>query len=201
MFPANGSLFAAPPFPPSGPGEPSSPLSAVLRRRYDFPSAYPRSLIGSLPLPTRSSSVRVRLGAPGRSEVSFQARALLCAGHPNLRLARAWTRMGSLRSSGDPSCAFAPFQDPGRTDVPSPLAVTSMLPPLSGQRRLRRWLISGLTRELRHLLSYASRFRCRHVQSSLPAGRLGLYRAGVEPAGSLREVSARVDDHPPLLLS
>src|SRR5215204_3750488 len=37
-----------------------------------------------------------------------------------LRLARAWTRMGSLRSSGDPSRAFAPFQDPGRTDVTSP---------------------------------------------------------------------------------
>jgi hypothetical protein len=81
------------------------------------------------------------------------------------------------------------------------LPAASMLPPLSGRRRLRRWLISGLTRKLRHLLSYASRYRCRHVQSSLPAGWLSLYRAGVEPAGSLREVSARVDDHPPLLLS
>src|SRR5579863_2251821 len=55
VFPADGSLLAAPPFPPSGPGEPGSPLSAVLRRRYDFPFAYPRSLIGSLPQPTRSS--------------------------------------------------------------------------------------------------------------------------------------------------
>ena len=41
------------------------------------------------------------------------------------------------------------------------LPVASMLPPLSGRRRLRRWLISGLTRKLRHLLSYASRPRCR----------------------------------------
>jgi len=40
-------------------------------------------------------------------------------------------------------------------------AAASMLPPLSGRRRLRRWLISGLTRKLRHLLSYASRPRCR----------------------------------------
>src|SRR5215207_3617152 len=30
VFPANGSLRVAPPFPPSGPGEPGSPLSAVL---------------------------------------------------------------------------------------------------------------------------------------------------------------------------
>ena len=49
------------------------------------------------------------------------------------------------------------------------MSATSMLPPRSGRRRPRRWLISGLTRELRHLLSYASRYRCRHVQSSLPA--------------------------------
>jgi hypothetical protein len=28
-----------------------------------------------------------------------------------------------------------------------------------------------------------------------------LYRVGVEPTGSLREVSARVDGHSPLLLS
>src|SRR5207248_11307791 len=41
------------------------------------------------------------------------------------------------------------------------LPAASMLPPLSGRRRLRRWLISGLTRKLRHLLSYASRARCR----------------------------------------
>jgi len=56
-----------------------------------------------------------------------------------------WTPMGSLRSSGDPSRAFAPLQDPGRTDVASPLATTSMLPPLGRRRRLRRHLISGLT--------------------------------------------------------
>src|SRR6266849_2162843 len=31
--------------------------------------------------------------------------------------------------------------------------------------------------------------------------RLALCRVGVEPTGSLRVVSARIDDHPPLLLS
>src|SRR6266849_10668176 len=80
--------------------------------------------------------------------------------------------MGSLRSSGDPSCAFAPLQDPGRTNVPSPLSGTSMLPPLAGRRRLRQCLISGLTR------SFGTRCRtlhagvAAHVQGLLPAGRL-----------------------------
>src|SRR6266849_7724689 len=80
--------------------------------------------------------------------------------------------MGSLRSSGDPSCAFAPLQDPGRTNVPSPLSGTSMLPPLDGRRRLRQCLISGLTR------SFGTRCRtlhagvAAHVQGLLPAGRL-----------------------------
>src|SRR6516165_4133036 len=29
-----------------------------------------------------------------------------------------WTPLGSLKYPGDPSCAFAPLLDPGRTDVP-----------------------------------------------------------------------------------
>src|SRR5438552_5755268 len=120
VFPVDGSLSTAPPFPPSGPGEPSSPLSAVLRRRYDFPSAYQQSLIGSLPPPTRSSFRSCSLARSRASGGLVRARAFAGAGHPNLRLARAWTRMGSLRSSGDPSRAFAPFQDPGRTDASSP---------------------------------------------------------------------------------
>jgi len=49
---------------------------------------------------------------------------------PKCRLALVWTWTGSLRFPGDPSCAFAPLQDPGRTDDPSPLAVSSVLPPL-----------------------------------------------------------------------
>jgi hypothetical protein len=70
------------------------------------------------------------------------------------------------------------------------------------EARLGRWLISGLTPAasvpavLRFVFCVAA-----HTQGSLPAGRLGLCREGVEPSGPLREVSARVDDHPPLLLS
>src|ERR1043166_1521129 len=41
----------------------------------------------------------------------------------------AWMQTGPLRSSGDPSCALAPFQDPGRADVSSPYR-----PPRCGPR-------------------------------------------------------------------
>ena len=95
------------------------------------------------------------------------------------RLALAWTRMGSLRSSGDPSRAFAAFQDPGRTDASSPLTVTSMLPPLSGRRRLRRWLISGLTRSFGTCCHTLHAWRCR-TRARLASGR----PAGPLPGGS-----------------
>ena len=101
-------------------------------------------LLVSLPLPTRSLLLCVRRGAPGGVEVPSRPGPWV----PAARISGCfvWTPMGSLRSSGDPSCAFAPLQDPGRTDVASPLTATSMLPPLDGRRRLRRCLISGLIR-------------------------------------------------------
>ena len=80
---------------------------------------------------------------PDGSEVPSGPGAFADAGRPILRLARAWTRMGSLRSSGDPSRAFAAFQDPGRTNVLSPLSITSVLPPLTGQRRLQQIAFRG----------------------------------------------------------
>jgi len=123
------------------------------------------------------------------------------AGCPSFRQSHAWTRMGSLRSSGDPSRAFALFHDPGRTGVPSPLTVTSVLPPLPIRRRLRRWLISGLTHSFGTCCPTLHAWRCR-TRARLASGWLaGLGREGVEPSGSLRKVSVRFDDHPPFLLS
>jgi hypothetical protein len=113
-----------------------------------------------------------RCCVPGRSEGSSGPGPWFRR-PPTFRLARAWTQMGPLRSSGDPSCASAPFPDPGRIDVPSPFSVTSMLPPLPIQRRLRRLLISGLTPAA--LAPAAIRFALRvttRAQGSLPAGWL-----------------------------
>jgi hypothetical protein len=59
VFLVNGSLLMAPLFPRSGPGESSSPMSAVILRCYDFPARIPGHLFVSLPEPTLSSSVRV----------------------------------------------------------------------------------------------------------------------------------------------
>jgi len=128
----------------------------------------------ALRLPTRASAVayllrsrRPRLPpcscSPQRSRkrgVVFRARML---GQPVIQppARHTWTRMGSLRSSGNPSRAFAPFQDPGRTDVSSPWTATPVLPPLSGRRRLRHWLISGLTRSFGTCCHTLHVCRCR----------------------------------------
>src|SRR5262249_30998232 len=78
------------------PVSPVPPLSAVLRRRYDFPSAHPRSLTDSLPQPIRSLLLSC---SPQRSRKvggSFQARAL-GADRPTFRLlscGREWDLSG-----------------------------------------------------------------------------------------------------------
>ena len=79
VFPVDGSLLATPPFPRSGPGEPGSPLSAVLRRRYDFPCAHQRSLICFASAAHGYLLLRVRRSAPASSEEILQARALVPA--------------------------------------------------------------------------------------------------------------------------
>ena len=82
--------------------------------------------------PRRSRKLGGFLAGPG-----------LDAGCPSFRFFFTWTRMGSLRSSGDPSDAFAPFRDPGRAEMSSPLTGTSVLPSLPTQRRPRRYLFRG----------------------------------------------------------
>src|SRR5262249_34272152 len=109
------------------------------------------------------------------------------AGAPILRLLITWTRLGSLRSPGDPSRAFAAFLDPGRIGVSSSWRPRRCCPPLSGRRGLRHWLISRLTPAalapalLRFALPLLSRAR-------LASGWLtGLYREGVEPLWTTME--------------
>ena len=172
-------------------------------------------MVKALRLPTRVSMVtywfastahaillvRVRLRASGRSKVPPGPGPLIVPASLSFRLARAWTRMGSLRSSGDPSCASAPFQDPGRTNVSSPLAVTSMLPPLCGRRRLRRWLISGLTRSFGTCCHTLQRVTCRtraRLASGWPAEPLP---RGIRTLWIAAKGFSSFDDCPPFLLS
>jgi hypothetical protein len=119
------------------PVSPVPPLSAVLRRRYDFPSAHLRSLMDSFPQPTAYLRVRARRSAPGRSEDNFRARALGCPA--------AQTAVSSyVDANGISQVSRRSF--PCLCSVPRPrsnrctlaMSVTSMLPPLPIRRRLRR---------------------------------------------------------------
>ena len=72
---------------------------------------------------------------------------------PRFRLLHPWARAGSLRFPGDPSYAYALFQDPGRADRTSPMAVLTMPPPVYPDRRPQRVHNLGADAGLQHPLS------------------------------------------------
>jgi len=124
VFPVSGSLRAAPPFPRSGPSESGSPTSQVILRCYDFPLTHPRSLIwfasGAHTIPPRFVLASQRSRAEGGLRIrpgSLFSRWSLLPGSLIV-----WTWVGAPRFPGDPSCAFASVQDPGRPDEPSPVS-------------------------------------------------------------------------------
>jgi len=140
----------------------------------------------ALRLPTRVSAVTyfVRFRRPRDPPVFVSAVALLkelevpswpgvgCRS-PVVPALFTWTSVGSLRSPGDPSCAFAPLLDPGRADVPLPWRSHRCCPRFVRQRRLRTMRISGLTHAASApaLLRFAFRV-ATHAQGWLPAGWL-----------------------------
>ena len=93
-------------------------------------------------------------------------------------------RAGSPRFPGGPSRDFAPVHDPGRPVAPRRFrcCLTMKASSFNDFEAARRFI----TCCLRFTTGVAAR------RDSLPAGGLRLCRAGVEPAGSLREVSAHV---------
>ena len=115
------------------------PLSSIGSRRDQFPDDV--STMRALRLPTHASPVTYLFrsrgprdpprfvlavaSAPGRVEVPPQAKIIVQPVISNCRHAFTWTRVGPLRFPDDPSRASAPFQDPGRTDAPSPITVAS----------------------------------------------------------------------------
>ena len=93
----------------------------------------------------------------------------------------AWCR----RSSSVPHTKGRSLKN---TDNPSPVAVSSVLPPLQGKRRLQRNEDIGATARLRHLLS-TLHGGCCHCPCKTRFRLAGLYREGVEPSGLLRKIS------------
>ena len=200
MFPGNGSLSRR---LPSLFRVPVSPVPRSPRYYEGATTSHSRihgRLFGSLPLPTGTSWFVFAAALPeGRRSSSRPG--LLVSRCPICPARSTWTRLGPLRSSGDPFLCLCSAPGPRSNQRALAIPVTSMLPPLVGRRRLRQSLISGLTRSFGTHCHTLHADVAAHVQGLLPAGRLGLCRVGVEPTGSLRVVSARIDDHPPLLLS
>ena len=119
-------------------------------------------------MPTQFLLVRARRGAPGRSEASSRPGALIVPDAPGSGFLTR-IRMGSLRSSGDPSRASAPFQDPGRSDVPSPYRSRRCCPRWMDGEGFGQGLISGLTRSFDTRCHTLHVNVAAHVQGSLPA--------------------------------
>jgi hypothetical protein len=113
VFPVNGSLSMAPPFPPPGPGEPGSPTSQVLWGHYDFLRVHSRSLMDSVPGSTCSSAFVVAEALPARRRTASRPGVL---GQPvsPIPAVCTWARTGYLRFPGVPSHTSARLSDPGR---------------------------------------------------------------------------------------
>jgi hypothetical protein len=197
LFQVNGSLRAASPFPRPGPGEPGSPTSSVLWRRYDFPLAHTWFLMDSVPGPTCSSFRFVLAEAlPLSVEVAQQPWAFGQPAAPFPACCTPWARAGHHRFPGDPSYALALLQDPGRADKTSPLTASSILPPGTEHRRPQRIIISRLTQGFS--------IRCLRFKSGVAAAPARLasgWRAAPLPGGGRTLWTAlkgfRLHRHPP----
>ena len=188
----------APPFPRSGPGEPGSPMSPVLRRRYDFPHPHLRSLIGFASGVHAPLLLRVRRSAPGPSEAR-PGQVPCSAGGPSAGVASHGRRgISQVPRRSIPSLCAAPRPRPNRRTLA--ISRSRRCCPRSeknegfGGRVFRGLPLRFRTRCLRFEDAVAS------AQAKLASGWLArLCRQGVEPRGSLRKVSDRLHAHPPLL--
>src|SRR3954462_300798 len=161
MFRVNGSLLLALPFPRPGPAERGSPTLPVLWRRYDFPPAHPRSLIGFASgahavLPRFVS----RRSAPEPPEGAARAGVRCSAGDPFP--AAPHVDVSGISQVSWPSIpCLCPGLRPRPNRQPLALAVLSMLPPHPTRRRLRRLHDFEATAGLRHPLPTLHERRCR----------------------------------------
>jgi hypothetical protein len=172
MCQVNGSHPVA---PPSLARVPVSPVPRGQRYYEGATTSRPRipgRLFVSLPGSARSSALRARLGgAPGWLE-DPSGPGHLVSRRPICRHTLTRTQAGSHRFPGDPFHAFAPVQDPGRIDDPSPWRCRRCCP-----RSTHSEGSSDDNFEATHAASapaaYASRRASPHaMQGSLPAGWL-----------------------------
>src|SRR5271156_4463613 len=155
----------APLFPRSGPGESGSPTSQVILRCYDFPARIPGHLFVSLPGSTLPSSVRVSqlaLTLPEGRRGAFRARV-------NVQPATRLPACSHVDVSGTSQVSrrsilclcLGPGPRPNQRSL-AYLSVSSMLPPLRGQRRLQRVSYFGAIARLQHLLPTLQEWCCHH---------------------------------------
>jgi hypothetical protein len=154
MLLVNGSLLMTPLFPRSGPGESGSPMSQVILRCYDFPARIPGRLFVSLPgstLPSSFVSRSLRLRSwkvggclPGRVIVQPATQLPACS-HVDVSGTSQVPRRSIL------CLCLGPGPRPNQRSL-AYLSVSSMLPPLRGQRRLQRVSYFGAIARLQHLL-------------------------------------------------
>jgi len=182
-----------------------TPLSSIGSRWVQFPDVTGTIKVLRLPAtPVRSligfaSGVHaILLGsclaacAPGRSE-GRPGQGLVQPATPNSRFARAWTWTGPPRFPGDPSRAYAPLFDPGRTDDPSPRdGVAGAAPALPTAKASALVNFGAQSRGFStRCLRFTNDVATTHAK--LASGWLArLYREGVEPSGSLQKVSVRL---------
>src|SRR5271166_4749050 len=151
-----------------------APLPSAGSRRARFPAI--KGHIETLRLPARASPLPYFVRSRGpRTPPSFVLAEALPTGLEEavgpgtiygpaflVPASRPWTRAGSHRFPGDPSYAFALLQDPGRAEETSPLAVSSMLPPGSTNRRPQQKGNIEADTGLQHPLSTLQERRRRH---------------------------------------
>jgi len=194
VFPANGSLLMTPPFPRSGPGESGSPMSQVVLRCYDFPSRILGHLFVSLPRPTLPSSIRVSQLAlalpegqrvpsgPGRCSTGDPIAGLLSRGRE-----RDLPGSQAIRSVPLPRS-----RTPAEPATPCLLRLRRCCPRSLHSEGFSVMEISGLPRGFGTCcLRFTSDVATAHARLA-PGWLASLYRKGVEPFGSLQEVSDHI---------
>ena len=138
-------------------------VSQVVLRCYDFPARIPGRLFVSLPGSTLPSSVRVSQLALPEGRRCLLDRGSLFNRRPELPVCSHVDVSGiSQVPRWSILClCLVPGPRPNRRSL-AYLSVSSMLPPLRGQRRLQRVSYFGAIARLQHLLPTLQEWCCHH---------------------------------------